>query len=81
MFWVLIRSASNKHPQYVLLWKNEEEFQEVSLKYSSSTDMNKYTFNVDVLKAPYSSKINIYFIQERFNILIYGIYTIIKCSI
>ena len=34
----------------------------------------------DYLKAPYSSKIDI-FIQERFNKLIYSIYTIIKCGI
>ena len=32
-----------------------------------------------ILKAPYSSKIDI-FIQERFNILRYGINTIIKCG-
>ena len=33
------------------------------------------------LKAPYSSKIDIFFIQERFNNLIYSINTIIKCGI
>ena len=32
------------------------------------------------LKAPYSSKVDIFFIQERFNKLIYGINTIIKCG-
>ena len=33
------------------------------------------------LKAPYSSKIDIFFIQERFNKLIYVINTVIKCGI
>ena len=33
------------------------------------------------LKAPYSSKIDIFFIQERFNKLIYSINMIIKCGI
>ena len=33
------------------------------------------------LKAPYSSKLDIFFIQEGFNKLIYGINTIIKCGI
>ena len=38
----------------------------------------KYDFG---LKVPYSSKIDIFFIQERFNKLIYGINTIIKFGI
>ena len=32
------------------------------------------------LKAPYSSKIDIFIIRERFNKLIYGIDTIITCG-
>ena len=32
-------------------------------------------------KAQYSSKISIFFLQERFNKLIYNINTIIKCGI
>ena len=37
--------------------------------------------NFLILKAPYSSKIDIFFIQERFNKLIYSINTILKCGI
>ena len=36
---------------------------------------------LEKFKAPYSSKIDIFFIQERFNELIYGINTIIKYGI
>ena len=70
----------------------EAEWEDLdNIQLNSPTQIQKYlgdikvgclnlSFYSNIVKAPYSSKIDI-FIQERFNKLIYGINTIIKCGI
>ena len=61
-----------------------ENFQFLEVKFSIY--LNRYIFVMNAssktsLMPPYSSTVDIFFIHERFNKLIYGINMIIKCGI
>ena len=74
MLWVLIRTCLGASNEYMylykcmILWRTGEKYLKIIIKYSS-------------WKAPYSSKKDIFVIQERLSKLIYGTNMIIKCAI